>query len=109
MMKHLAASAAVLVLFVASVAAQVSNAIDPSAIDTLAQGSLHQQNLPGLTVAIIDHGKMVYSRAFGFSDIENQVPATPKSEIRTASIAKPMTAIAALQLAHAGKLDLDAP
>ena len=84
-------------------------AAPPATIDTLAQDALHRQNIPAMTLAVIDHGQIVYTRAFGRSDVENDVAATPASEIRTASIAKPMTAMAAIELARAGKLDLDAP
>lgn len=105
---------ACLVLLVASSVAQsptptVPAAVDPASVDTLAQDVLRRQDIPAMTLAVIDHGKIVYSRAFGRSDVENDVAATPASEIRTASIAKPMTAIAAMELARAGKLNLDAP
>jgi CubicO group peptidase (beta-lactamase class C family) len=53
--------------------------------------------------------RIVYSKASGTADLENGVPATTATLIRTASIAKPITAAAALTLVEAGKLDLDAP
>jgi CubicO group peptidase (beta-lactamase class C family) len=53
--------------------------------------------------------RLTYSRAFGTADLENSVPATPETLIRTASIAKPISAVAAMTLVEAGKLDLDAP
>jgi len=103
-----------LVLLVASAGAQLtpapaSIAVEPATIDTLAQESLRGQNIPGITLAVVDRGRIVYSRAFGHSDVENSVAAITASEIRTASIAKPMTAMAAMMLAGTGKLDLDAP
>jgi CubicO group peptidase (beta-lactamase class C family) len=52
---------------------------------------------------------MVYSRAFGAADLENAVPATTGTLIRTGSIAKPISAAAAMTLVDSGKLDLDAP
>ena len=51
----------------------------------------------------------MYSKAFGTADIENAVPATAETLIRTGSIAKPISAAAAMTLADSGKLDLDAP
>jgi CubicO group peptidase (beta-lactamase class C family) len=75
----------------------------------LATKATTEQKLPGLTFAVLDHGRIVLSAGVGFSDIENKVKATQFSEYRTASIAKPMTAIGAMELARAGKLDLDAP
>ena len=113
-MRKLGVSAVVIVLLVASAAAQnpassSPAAFDRSTLDALAQQLLQMQNVPALTVAVVDRGQIVYSGAFGFSDLENNVSATSASQMRTASIAKPMAAIAAMQLADAGKLDLDAP
>ncbi len=62
-----------------------------------------------MTVAVAVSGRLVYSKAFGYADLENSVPATPETLIRTASIAKSITAVAAMTLLEAGKLDLDAP
>jgi CubicO group peptidase (beta-lactamase class C family) len=95
--------------FATALMAQTSPALLPGSIDALAINALNAQNLPGVTLAVVQDGRIVYSSAFGFSDLENKVKASRESEIRTASIAKPMTAIAALELARAGKLDLDAP
>lgn len=83
--------------------------VSPTKIDALAQELLRKQGIPGMTLAVVDHGQMVYSHAYGLADVENNVPATPAAEIRTASIAKPMTAVAVMQLVQQGKLDLDAP
>ena len=43
------------------------------------------------------------------ADLENFVPVKTSTVLRTASIAKPVTATAAMQLVEAGRLDLDAP
>ena len=76
-----------------------------SAVATFQQ----QHKVPGLSVAIHQKGKLVFDRGFGLSDLENQVATTPKTVYRTASIAKPLTAIAVLQLVEQGKIDLDQP
>jgi serine beta-lactamase-like protein LACTB, mitochondrial len=89
--------------------AQMAAVVDSAKIDSLAHELLQKQRVPGMTLAVVDHGKIVYSHAYGSIDLENNVAATPASAIRTASIAKPMTAIAAMELAQRGKLDLDAP
>jgi serine beta-lactamase-like protein LACTB, mitochondrial len=83
--------------------------VDADKIDSLAHELLLQQKIPGMTLAVVDHGQIIYSSAYGLADLENKVQATPASEIRAASIAKPMTAIAVMQLVQQGKLDLDAP
>lgn len=62
---------------------------------------------PGLSVGFMK-GDSIWTKGFGFSDLENKVPAKPESSYRLASITKTITAIAVLQLVEAGKIDLDA-
>jgi CubicO group peptidase (beta-lactamase class C family) len=66
-------------------------------------------NIPGLSVAIAVGNQIVYSNGFGMADLENSIPAKATTVYRTASIAKPMTAVAVMRLAEQGKFDLDAP
>jgi CubicO group peptidase (beta-lactamase class C family)/tetratricopeptide (TPR) repeat protein len=47
-------------------------------------------------------------KGFGYADLENKTPMKAESAYRLASVTKPMTAIAVLQLAEQGKLNLDA-
>lgn len=63
--------------------------------------------VPGLSVGFIKDD-FIWTRGFGYSDLENRVPAKPESSYRLASITKTITAIAVLQLVEAGKIDLDA-
>ena len=67
------------------------------------------QQIPAVSVAVARGGRVVHAAAFGEADLENGVAATTASLFRTASIAKPLTATAVMQLAEQGKLDLDAP
>ncbi len=74
--------------------------------EAFAARMMKAQQMPGLSVAVV-HGDFRWSRGFGFADVENQVPATAESSYRMASVTKPMTAVAILQLADEGKIDLD--
>ncbi|MFQ5463499.1 MAG: serine hydrolase domain-containing protein [Phycisphaerae bacterium] len=66
-----------------------------------------EQAIPGLSLAIaIDHS-VVWSRAFGLSDLENAVPATPQTVYRIASISRLVTAICVMQLVQQGKIALN--
>jgi serine beta-lactamase-like protein LACTB, mitochondrial len=65
--------------------------------------------VPGISVAVVENGEYEWSGGFGMADLENFVPATAHTLYRLASISKPITATAALQLWQRGKLDLDAP
>jgi serine beta-lactamase-like protein LACTB len=66
-------------------------------------------HVPGLSVAVVENGEYEWAQGFGFSDLENNVPASEHTLFRLGSISKPLTATAALQLWERGKIDLDAP
>src|SRR6185437_8668424 len=53
--------------------------------------------------------RRIWTAGFGKADLEQEVPVTPQSLFRTASVAKWFTATAAMRLVEQGKLDLDAP
>lgn len=71
--------------------------------------AMRAQEIPGLSVALVVDRKLDRSEGFGLADVENGVPATEQTVYRLASISKPITAVALLQLVERGKLDLDAP
>lgn len=66
-------------------------------------------HVPGISVAIVEDGKMEWASGFGFADLENNVPASEHTLFRLASISKSLTATGAVELVERGKLDLDAP
>ncbi len=63
--------------------------------------------VPGLSIGFIK-GDEIWAKGFGFADLENKLPARAESMYRLASVSKPMTAAAVLQLAEKGKINLDA-
>ncbi len=63
--------------------------------------------IPGLSVGYLK-GDEVWAKGYGYADLENKLPARAESMYRLASVTKPMTATAVLQLAEKGKIDLDA-
>lgn len=63
--------------------------------------------VPGLSVGYMK-GDEVWAKGYGFADLENKLPARAESMYRLASVTKPMTATAVLQLAEKGRIDLDA-
>jgi len=65
-------------------------------------------SVPGISVAVVQDGELVWSEGFGMADLENFVPATSSTLFRLGSISKSITATAILQLSERGKLDLDA-
>jgi CubicO group peptidase (beta-lactamase class C family) len=66
-------------------------------------------SVPGVSAAVVENGEYEWSQGYGMADLENFVPATSHTLYRLASISKPLTATAAMQLSESGKLNLDAP
>jgi len=67
------------------------------------------KQIPGLSVAVIENGAVIFARGFGHADIENDVAATPDTPYNIASVTKPISAVMALLLAERGTLSLDTP
>lgn len=78
-------------------------------IDDVVEKARATQKLPAVSVAIAVGGHVIFKKAYGFADLENDLHATPETLFRTGSIAKPFTAVGAMKLVEQGKLDLDAP
>jgi CubicO group peptidase (beta-lactamase class C family) len=79
------------------------------AIEAAVTATMSAERIPGLSVAVATRSELRFAAGFGQADLENDVPATAETVYRLASVSKPITAVAALQLAEQGKLDLDAP
>lgn len=65
--------------------------------------------VPGMATAVWHDGRIVWDGTSGLRDVERNLPVTPDTQFRLASVSKLFTATAAAKLAEDGKLDLDAP
>lgn len=65
--------------------------------------------IPGLSAAVVQNGRLIWSQGFGFADRENRIPATPDTAYPIASITKTFASMLLLQLVEQGKLRLDDP
>jgi CubicO group peptidase (beta-lactamase class C family) len=71
------------------------------------QQQMAADGIPGLSVGFYKDD-FTWADGFGYADVENRTPATPQTSYRLASVTKSMTAVAILQLAESGLVDLDA-
>lgn len=78
-------------------------------IEKAISAEMSRQNIPGLSIAIVTDHKLRWSNGYGLADLENFIPSKSATVYRLGSISKTITAIAVMQLAERGKLDLDAP
>lgn len=110
---RLVCSALVYTLLVSmSVAAQTTAALSAekiAKIETAVSSFMSRLGIPAVSVAVVENNQIQFQRGYGMSDVENFVPAKALTVFRIASVSKPLTAVAAMQLVEKGKLDLDAP
>jgi CubicO group peptidase (beta-lactamase class C family) len=75
----------------------------------LVDKEMSQNDITGLSIALVDDQKVIWQTGFGHADLEKGVPATPETVYRAGSIAKLFTASAIMQLAEQGRIDIDRP
>jgi CubicO group peptidase (beta-lactamase class C family) len=78
-------------------------------VDKLIHKEMDQRKIPGLQIAILQHGRIVYDGAFGVENVTTKTPVTPISLFPINSISKAFTGVAIISLVEAGRLRLDAP
>lgn len=79
-----------------------------SALQLLAQ---HREKIhaPAISAAVAVDGKIVWVGAVGWENIEQQIPASERTQFRIGSTSKAVTATLLAKLFQAGKIDLDKP
>lgn len=93
-------------LMPASLAAQ-SNGSIPT-VDAFVHERMDSLNIPGAALAIVREGEIVHLAGYGVAN-EAGDPVTPQTPFLLASLSKPITAVAVMQLIEAGQIELDAP
>ncbi len=68
-----------------------------------------ETKLPSVSAAIFEGDQIIWSRGFGFRNLENGLAATPRTLYGIASVTKSFTSLAIMQLAEQGKLKIDDP
>ncbi len=85
-------------------------AADPGAtVDVWLREQMVTRKIPGMSVAIVQDGKVAFERAYGQANIENNVPVTKDSRFIIASVTKTWASTAIMMLVEQGKLRLDQP
>ncbi len=75
----------------------------------LADEFVENSRIAGISIAAIQDGEVKFALGSGFANVQAKTPVSPTTLMRLGSVSKPLTAIAALKLVEAGKLDLDKP
>jgi CubicO group peptidase (beta-lactamase class C family) len=86
---------------------------DPREVETFLDGVLSVQlaedHIPGATVSVVKDGRLLFAKGYGSADLQAGKRVSAQTTLfRIASVSKPFTATAVLQLAEQGKLNLHA-
>lgn len=77
--------------------------------DSLVEKQVQEKKCVAIAAALSIDGETLYKGGAGYSDVENKKSFESNTPTRIASIIKPMTAIAIMQLVEQNKIDLDEP
>ena len=76
-------------------------------IDDYVIKEMDRQKAPGLSIAIVENGKLTKAKGYGLANVELNAPATERTLYQWASITKQFTGAAIQLLAHDHKLKVD--
>ncbi len=70
---------------------------------------MKKATIPGLTIAVVRDGKLLWTKGFGVKSTKTNEPVTEDTIFEAASLTKPFFAYAAMKMVEAGELGLDRP
>ncbi len=77
-------------------------------LDNFFSEKMSEYHIPGAAIVIIQDGKPLISRGYGYANIEKKIPVDPKTTVfRVASVSKIFTITGVLQLAEQGRIDVN--
>jgi methyl acetate hydrolase len=80
-----------------------------TAIDAVLRGAVERKDVPGVVALVTDRRRVLYQGAFGVADVSSGRALTTDALFRIASMTKPITSTAAMQLVEQGRFGLDDP
>src|ERR1051325_3722410 len=78
-------------------------------LETLFPELMAESAVPGAAIALVQKGRLVWSRGFGVKNSESKIPVGDDALFEAASVSKTVFAYAALKLAEKGVIGLDTP
>ena len=80
-----------------------------AALDASLRGAVERKDVPGVVALVTDRAHVLYQGAFGVADVATGRPLTDDALFRIASMTKPVTSVALMQLVEQGQISLDDP
>jgi methyl acetate hydrolase len=89
--------------------ASAQNSQSGAALDATLRGAVERKDVPGVVALVTDREHVLYEGAFGVADVATGRSLTTDALFRIASMTKPVTSVALMQLVEQGRLGLDDP
>jgi CubicO group peptidase (beta-lactamase class C family) len=89
--------------------ASAQNSPGSAALDASLRGAVERKDVPGVVALITDRERVLYQGSFGVADVATGRPLQADALFRIASMTKPVTSLALMQLIEQGRLGLDDP
>jgi CubicO group peptidase (beta-lactamase class C family) len=87
--------------------ASAQNSQRGAALDASLRGAVERKDVPGVVALVVDRDHVLYRGAFGVADVSTGRPLTSNALFRIASMTKPITSVALMQLVEQGGIGLD--
>jgi len=98
-----------IVLAASAGAARAQNSPQGTGIDAALRDAVERKDVPGVVALVTDRRRVLYQGAFGVADVSTGRALTADAVFRIASMTKPITSAAAMQLIEQGRFGLDDP
>jgi CubicO group peptidase (beta-lactamase class C family) len=85
------------------------NAAQTNNVEAFIQQEMKERRIPGLQLAVVQHGKIVLQKSFGIANIQHAIPVNEQSIFSINSCTKAFTGVAIMQLVEEGKIDIALP
>ncbi|MGH6709359.1 MAG: serine hydrolase domain-containing protein [Bradyrhizobium sp.] len=89
--------------------ASAQNSKGSSTLDASLRGAIERKDVPGVVALVTDRERVLYKGAFGVADVATGRALTSDALFRIASMTKPVTSVALMQLIEQGRIGLDDP
>src|SRR5215813_15215707 len=89
--------------------ASAQNSLGSAMIDSSLREAIERKDVPGVVALVTDGQRTLYQGVFGVADVATGRPLTNDAMFRIASMTKPITSVALMQLVEQGKISLEDP
>src|SRR5450755_3019782 len=89
--------------------ASAQNSPESATLDSSLRGAVEAKDVPGVVALVTNRERVLYQGTFGVADVATGRPLAADALFRIASMTKPVTSVALMQLVEQGRMGLDDP